>query len=225
VGRVLGQILSRAAAPCVWGNVHWNPRRPAVESCEWVVENSVPYGITLWQPWMQTAFTVRQVLSDTRPDVRAVLTLQGVRRANVRLQNHGAGRAQSTGVTQTRRRDMLCLEEMTMASRWPLCCPRYVKTPTSPLLAYSGDKGLWDGTSVAHYSWGQGIPEDQYSVPLLDTQQLNPNVQSSFNHLMEHGPKSPPKTLLDLERIRGRVDEEPCSRPERASRPSQNPSA
>lgn len=44
-----------------------------------------------------------------------------------------------------------------------------------------------------------------------------PNVQLSFNHLMEHVPKVPPKALLDLERIRGRVDDEPCSRPERAS--------
>lgn len=34
---------------------------------------------------------------------------------------------------------------------------------------------------------------------------------------MEHAPKVPPKALLALERIRGRVDEEPCSRPERAS--------
>ena len=40
---------------------------------------------------------------------------------------------------------------------------------------------------------------------------------------MEHVPKSPPKMLLDLERFRGRVDEEPCSRSKRASRPSRIP--
>lgn len=48
--------------------------------------NSVPYGITLWQPRMQTAFTVRQAFADTRPDGRAALTLQGVWKANVRLE-------------------------------------------------------------------------------------------------------------------------------------------
>lgn len=69
------------------GKCPLEPSSSAAESCEWVVENSVPDGITLWQPWMQTAFTVRQAVSDTRPDVRAALTLQGVWSANVGLEN------------------------------------------------------------------------------------------------------------------------------------------
>jgi len=113
------------SSPLRVGKGPLEPSSSAVESCEWVTENSVPYGITLWQPWVQTAFTVRQALSDTKGQM--CLTLQGVWRANVRLQNHGGGRAQSTGVTQTRRRDMLCLWETTIASRWPLHYPRYVK--------------------------------------------------------------------------------------------------
>ncbi|KAK1837133.1 hypothetical protein QBC39DRAFT_336257 [Podospora conica] len=67
-----GPDPSRPAAHCVWGNGYGGPRSSAVEWCEWVVENSVPYGMTLWQPWMQMAFTVRQALSDTRPDVGSV---------------------------------------------------------------------------------------------------------------------------------------------------------
>lgn len=146
------------AAHCVWGNVHWNPRRPRPSPVSGWWKTRYHTEFTLWQPWMQTAFTVRQAVSDTRPDVRAALTLQGVWRANVRLEKRGGGRTQSTGVTQTRRRDKLCLEEMTIASWWSLYCSRHVKTPASALLAYSGEKGLWDIRSPQ----GEGVPGNQY---------------------------------------------------------------
>lgn len=134
------------------------PSSSAAESCEWVVENSVPYGITLWQPGMQTAFSVRQAFSDTRPDVRAALTLQGVWKANVRLEKPWRWEDPINRSHTNPPPRYVVSEEMTMASRWSLCCPRHVKTSASALLAYSGEKGLWDSRSP----WGEGVPESQY---------------------------------------------------------------
>lgn len=88
--------------------------------------------------------------------------------------------------------------------------------PTTCKNTSVGSLGLFRGKGSLGYPQPNTHGARECHSPLGYTT-AEPNVQLSFNHLMEHVPKVPPKALLDLERIRGRVDEEPCSRPERAS--------
>lgn len=75
------------AAHCVWGNVRWNPRRPRPSPVSGWWKTRYHAELHCGSRGCSRAFTVRQAVSDTRPDVRAALTLLGVWRANVGLEN------------------------------------------------------------------------------------------------------------------------------------------
>lgn len=99
---VPGQISRTCAGPdpfttaahCVWGNVRWNPRRPRPSPVSgwWKTRYHAELhcgsrGCRRPSPCAKPSPTQGQHKANTRPDVRAALTLQGVWRASVGLEN------------------------------------------------------------------------------------------------------------------------------------------